>query len=74
MRRHHIEILSTLVANGPTRAVFFEEDLFKKRPRLIELVRGNVNAVVDITPEGRSELIRETRTRAGTREKLSLKG
>ena len=52
----HYRILSTIAKTGSTKAMFFEEDeidaLFKLRPRLIKLVPGHIEAVVEITPEG----------------------
>ena len=51
----HVRILQNL-SHGPTKAMFFEEDevdaLFKVRPRLIRLVPGHTEAVIEITPEG----------------------
>ncbi len=54
-----LDILSALEKFGPTKAFLFEESvldhLFKRRPRLICLVRGYDDAVIDITAEGRLE-------------------
>ena len=51
----HARILQNL-SNGPTKAMFFEEDevdaLFRLRPKLIKLVPGHGEAVIEITPEG----------------------
>lgn len=51
----HARILQNL-SNGPTKAMFFEEDevdaLFKLRPRLIKLVPGHDEALIEITPDG----------------------
>lgn len=56
LTRVHIDILKTLRDLGHMRASTFDEDavddLFKARPRLVELVRGYVNAQIDITTEG----------------------
>jgi hypothetical protein len=61
--RHLLDILAQLERFGPSKALFFEEPdldaLFKMRPRLIRLVPGHQDAVVDITGEGRLRLGRE---------------
>jgi hypothetical protein len=60
LTRFQIEILTHLSEKGPTKAYLFDEDdldaLFKMRPRLVALVRGHEEAVVDITGEGRLRL------------------
>ena len=57
----HIFILQELANRGPTKASFFWEtdvdELFKVKPRLICLVRGFDDAVIDITGEGRKALV-----------------
>jgi hypothetical protein len=61
LSRVQLFILRDLADHGPTRAGRFNEEeldrLFKMRPRLIALVRGFNDAVVDITGAGRQELI-----------------
>lgn len=61
LKRVHIDILTNLRDCGSARATLFDEEaldeLFKARPRLICLVAGHVNAVVDITTEGLSALM-----------------
>lgn len=55
-----IAILQALADHGPTPASLFNEEeldaLFKLRPRLICLVRGHTDAVVDVTGEGMRRL------------------
>lgn len=64
LTREQILILETLERHGPTKALLFDafedqlDDLFKMRPRLIELVKGHVDPVVDISPAGRLVLNR----------------
>jgi hypothetical protein len=56
----HIRILQKLADEGPLPLVRFNEvwcdDLFRARPRLIALVAGCGEPVVDITTEGRQVL------------------
>jgi hypothetical protein len=56
LTEYQLDILMTLEHDGPTRAFLFNEEdidpLFRMRPRLIQLVRGHIEAVVDITSEG----------------------
>jgi hypothetical protein len=63
--REQYAILRTLEACGPCKAdAFIEEEvdgLFKLRPRLIALVKGFSDAVVEITPAGRLRLHAEER-------------
>jgi hypothetical protein len=65
--RHLLDILSQIEKYGPTKALFFVEEwldeLFKLRPRLIRLVPGHQDPVVDITGEGRLRLGCERLTR-----------
>lgn len=60
LKRVHIDILVNLRDCGSGKASLFDEDalddLFKARPRLIDLVPGFVNAVVDITSAGLTAL------------------
>jgi hypothetical protein len=57
---YQVEILSTLETTGRMRAYVFDEqevdELFKMRPRLIRLVPGYVDPIIDITVEGRKRL------------------
>lgn len=61
LKRVHIDILTNLRDCGQAPASLFDEDaldeLFKERPRLIDLVRGHVKPIVDITAEGLIALI-----------------
>jgi hypothetical protein len=66
LTRLQVHILQDLADHGPTKASRFIEDeldeLFKMRPRLVALVRGFDDAVVDITAVGRQRLIAERRS------------
>ena len=61
LTRLQVGILQDLADRGPTKASRFVEEeldeLFKMKPRLIALVRGFDDAVVDITSVGRQRLI-----------------
>lgn len=63
--REQRNILRTLEAMGPCKAdSFIEEEvdeLFKMRPRLVSLVKGFADAVIEITAEGRLRLHVEER-------------
>lgn len=56
LTEYQLEILKALEDDGATRAFLFNEEdldpLFKMRPRLIRIVPGHVEAVVDITGDG----------------------
>lgn len=56
LSKAHFRILTEIAKTGSTKAMFFEESevdaLFNIRPRLIRLVPGHDEAVVEITPEG----------------------
>ena len=66
LRKEHILILQQLRDLGFERASMFDEDtldeLFKARPRLVCLVKGHVQATVDITTEGLLALEKATRS------------
>jgi hypothetical protein len=56
LKDRHTVILRKLMEAGPLKHFWFEEEdldeLFRMRPRLIKLVPGHTEAVVEITPEG----------------------
>ena len=56
LKRVHIDILTNLRDCGSAPASLFDEEaldeLFKERPRLIDLVRGHVKPIVEITIDG----------------------
>jgi hypothetical protein len=56
----HIRILQTLADDGPSPLSRFNEtfcdDLFRLRPRLVQLVKGHEEPILDITAEGRQRL------------------
>jgi hypothetical protein len=60
LSRPKIKILSHLATLGATPAWVFDEyqldALFKMRPRLIDLVPGNDDPVITITPLGQAAL------------------
>jgi len=60
LSEYQLDILKALERDGPTRAFLFNDEdldpLFKMRPRLIQLVKGHVEAVVDITGDGIKKL------------------
>lgn len=64
LTREQILILETLERHGPTKACMFDafedhlDDLFRMRPRLVCLIPGHIDAVVDITGAGRIALNR----------------
>ena len=63
LTRVQVGILLDLSQFGPQRASMFNEmeldELFKMRPRLIRLVPGFEDAVIDITAEGQKRLATE---------------
>jgi hypothetical protein len=66
LQKIHIHILQQLRDLGFERASQFDEDavdeLFKARPRLVALVKGYVQATIDITTEGLEALAKATRS------------
>lgn len=66
LRKVHLDILRALFELGFERASQFDEDaldeLFKQRPRLVCLLKGHVQATVDITSEGIAAYTKATRS------------
>jgi hypothetical protein len=64
LTREQILILETLEKHGPTKALLFDafeshlDDLYRSKPRLISIIPGHIDAVVDITAAGRLALNR----------------
>lgn len=59
----HLRVLEALAEHGPADVGVLDEevcdDLFKMKPRLIALVQGREEPVVDITSEGLQRLVAE---------------
>jgi hypothetical protein len=60
LSEYQLDILKVLEHDGPTKAFLFNDEdldpLFKMRPRLIRIIPGHVEAVVDITGDGIKKL------------------